>query len=133
MLDYARQRAIETLRTSRKAVLVTGGPAGVQASEVACQAVDLEFFLLLPQVSDHLFNLEHNPQVTLLAAGWCMKGEAWVIPAFDAPPGLELLHEPDARWCMLVHVIPRQLQIRREGGWGDQETIDLQKIAGSVD
>ncbi len=125
MLDYARQRAIEALMIPRTAVLVTSGPAGVQASEVPCEAISLDLFLLVPQTSDQLFNLEHNSNVTLLTAGWQMKGEAQVISPNAPGPGLDLLREPGAEWCVLVRVIPCQVQIRREGGWGNLETIDL--------
>jgi hypothetical protein len=70
MLDYARQRTIEALRSYRKAVLATSGPAGLQASEFPCEALDLNLYLLVPQTSDHLFNLEHASTVTLLTPGW---------------------------------------------------------------
>jgi hypothetical protein len=89
MLDYARQRAIEALRCHRKAVLATSGPAGVQASEFPCEAIDLNLYLLVPQTSDHLFNLEHDSTVTLLTAGWEVRGEAQIIP--PNAPDLELL------------------------------------------
>ena len=75
MLDYARQRAIEALRGHRKAVLATSGPAGVQASEFPCEALGLNLYLLVPQTSDRLFNLEHDSTVTLLAPGWELRGK----------------------------------------------------------
>jgi len=59
MLDYVRQRAIEVLKVPRRAVLATSGPSGVQVSEFPCEAIELELYLLVPQTSDHLFNLEH--------------------------------------------------------------------------
>jgi hypothetical protein len=125
MLDYARQHAIEALKIPRKAVLATSGPAGLQASEVPCEAIGLNLYLLVPQTSDHLFNLEHAGSVTVLTAGWELKGEAQVISpnAPDFEPGL--LQEPVAEWCVLVRVDPCQIQIRRVGGWGNLETIDL--------
>ena len=42
MLDYARQRAIEALKITQKAVLATSGPAGVQATEFPCEALVLQ-------------------------------------------------------------------------------------------
>ena len=125
MLDYARQHAIEALKIPRKAVLATSGPAGLQASEVPCEAIGLNLYLLVPQTSDHLFNLEPGCSVTLLTAGWELKGEAQIIspnvPDFESG----LLREPGAEWCVLVRVDPCQIQIRRVGGWGNLETIDL--------
>jgi hypothetical protein len=125
MLDYAHQRALEALGTPRIAVLVTNGPAGVQAGEFPCVALGLRLYLLVPQTSDHLFNLEHETMVTLLAAGWQLKGEAQIVAPGIADLELNLLHEPGAAWCVLVRVTPCQVQIRREGGWGNIETIDL--------
>ncbi len=125
MLDYARQHAIAALKVPRTAVLATSGPAGVQASEFPCEAIDLVLFLLVPQTSDHLFNLEHDSNVTLVTAGWELKGEAQIISMRPAGLGVDLLREPGAEWCVLVRVEPYQLQIRRAGGWGHLETIDL--------
>lgn len=124
MLNYARQRAMEALRRPDRAVLATSGPAGLQASEYPCEADGLCLYLLIPQTSDHLFNLEHDPVVTMISEWWELKGEACVLP--PNPPGLELglLREPEAEWCRLVRIEPHQIQIRREKGWGYLETIE---------
>jgi hypothetical protein len=118
MLDYARQHAIEALKIPRKAVLATIGPAGLQASEVPCEAIGLNLYLLVPGTSDHLFNLEYGSSVTVLTAGWELKGEAQVIFPNASDLELDLLREPGAEWCVLVRVNPCQIQIRRVGGWG---------------
>lgn len=131
MLDYARQRAREALKASHTAVLVTSGKAGIQASEVPCQAVDLVLYLLVPQTSDHLFNLEQSDDVTLLSSGWELKGQAQVLSAGAQSPELELLRQysafrqPGSEWCAVIRVEPTRMQIRRAGGWGNIETIDL--------
>jgi hypothetical protein len=125
MLNYARQRAIEALRIPRRAVLATSGPAGLQAGEFPCEAVELNLYLLVPKTSDHLFNLEHDSSVTLLTAGWEVKGEAEVISPNALDLGLDLLREPGVEWCELVRVDPCRMQVRREGSWGNLETIDL--------
>jgi hypothetical protein len=125
MLDYARQRAKEILKIPRTAILATSGPAGVQAGEFPCEAIDLNLYLLVPQTSDHLFNLEHDPAVTVLTSGWELKGEAQIILPNTPVPELGLMQEPVAKWCVLVQVKPCQLQIHREEGWGNLETIDL--------
>ena len=125
MLDYARQRAIQALSIPHTVVLATSGPAGVQASDFPCEAKELILYLLVPRTSDHLFNLEHNSSVTLLAAGWELKGEAQVSAASSSALDLDLLREPGAEWCVLVRIDPWRIQIKREGGWGNIETIDL--------
>lgn len=126
MLDYARQRAIEALRIPRRALLATSGPAGLQAGEFPCEAVELNLYLLVPKTCDHLFNLEHDSTATLLTAVWELRGEAQVISPNALNIELDLLREPDAEWCELVRVDPRRMQVRREGNWGNLETIDLE-------
>ncbi len=125
MLNYARQHAIEALGLPRTAVLATSGPAGVQAGEFPCEAVSLNLYLLVPQTSDHLFNLEHDSAVTLLTADWELRGEAHCLPPTVLADQLKLLEEPGAKWCVLVRVVPSQIRIRKEGGWGSLETIDI--------
>jgi hypothetical protein len=125
MLDYARQRAMDVLRIPQRAVLVTSGPAGIQASELPYEAIDLDLYLLVPRTSDHLFNLEHDPDVTLLTGRWELKGKALVIPPDSQDLKPDILREKGAEWCVLVRVDPFRIHIRREGGWGNLETIDL--------
>jgi hypothetical protein len=125
MLDYARQRASEALKIPRSAVLATNGAAGIQAGEFPCEAVDLNLYLLVPKTSDHLFNLEQDSTVTLLTGGWELKGQAHIVPSGTSDLKLDLLLEPGAEWCVLLQVDPCRLQIRRKGGWGNLETIDL--------
>jgi hypothetical protein len=125
MLDYARQRVSEVLRIPCRVVLATSGPAGIQAGEFPCEAIDLDLYLLVPKTSDHLFNLEHDSTVTLLTAEWELKGQAQIIPPGVSDLRLGILREPGADWCVLVRIDPWRLQIRREEGWGNLETIDL--------
>ncbi len=125
MLDYVRQRAIEALSIPRRVVLATSGPAGLLVSEFPCEAVELNLYLLVPKTSDHLFNLEHDATVSLVATGWELKGEAHIISPNVSDLELDLLRKPDAEWCELVRVDPNQIQFRREEGWGNLETMDL--------
>ena len=126
MLDYARQRAIEVLKVPRRAVLATSGPAGVQASEFPCEAIELELYLLVPQTSDHLFNLEHVSTVSVLTVKWELKGEAQVVFPDTTERQLDLLQKPEAAWSVLLRMTPSRLQIRRDKGWRNLETIDIQ-------
>ena len=125
MLDYARQRALEILKIPSRAVLVTSGPAGVHASVFPCEASGLNLYLLIPRASDHIFNLEQEPGVTLLTDVWELKGQAQLMPPGRQNIELDLLHEQGVEWCMLVRVETSRLQIRKQKGWGYQETIDL--------
>jgi hypothetical protein len=125
MLDYARQRAREVLSNLQTVVLATSGPAGVRVGEFTCEAHDLELFLLLPETSDHIFNLEHDLHVTLLTPKWEMQGVAEIISAESTDLHLPLFQDPNAKWCVIVKVKPQLIEIRRKSGWGNIETIDL--------
>ena len=105
--------------------MATSGPAGVQASELRYEALELEVYLLVPQTSDHLFNLEYVSNVTLLTAGWELKGKARILSSAESDLQLTLLRELEAEWCALVRVDPIQVHVLREGGWGRIETLDL--------
>jgi len=123
MLNHLRQRVIETLSTARTATLSTHGAAGIQANVFPCEVVDLCLYLLVPRTSDHLFNLEQNPEVAVTTETWQVRGVARI--AGEYPAGLALLQQPDAGWCEVVAVCPTRLQIERSGGPGHAETIDI--------
>ena len=125
MFDYAHQRALEALGNPRAAVLVTNGPAGVQVSEFPCAALGLSLYLLVPQTSDHLFNLEYESTVTLLIARCELKGKAQIVSRGAVDLDCTLLQEPQADCCAFLHVEIFQVQIRSEVGWGNCETLDL--------
>ncbi len=114
------------LKIPRTVILATDGPAGLQLSELPCEALDLEIYLLLPQTSDHAFNLEQNPCVTLLTSTWEIKGQARL--AGERAVHLELLRRPEGEWSVLVQVVPSRIQILGDRGWGNAETIDLSSI-----
>jgi hypothetical protein len=109
MLDYARERAMEALRTACTAVLATTGPAGVQASEFPCEAIGLDLYLLLPQTSDHLFNLEQDGRVALLTDEWELRGTGRALAPDKRHPELSLLHAGGAEWHVLIQVEPIQI------------------------
>lgn len=122
-MDYARQRAEEILRLTGRVILITSGPAGVQASECTCEIHGVEIYLFVPRTSDHLFNLEVEPLVMVLSGRWMAKGSA-ALPERN-PSDLEIAKTADAEWCQLVRVWPDQIQIPRADGWGSIESIDL--------
>ena len=117
---------MEALKIPRRAVLATNGPAGIQAGEFPCEAIELKLYLLVPKTSDHLFNLEYDSTITLLTVGLELKGKAQVIFPGEPEIELDLLREPGAEWCELVRVDPCRIQIRKEGSWGNLETIDFE-------
>jgi len=125
MLDYVHQRAREILGDVWSAVLATSGPAGVRAGEFTCEVFDLQLFLLLPQTSDHLYNIKHDPRVTLLTPDWEMQGLAEIVPKGSSGINIALLLSPSAKWYDVVKVEPHLLHVKKKNGWGYVETIDL--------
>ncbi len=125
MFDYAHQRALEVIGTPRIAVLVTNGPAGVQVGEFSCAVLGLSLYLLVPQTSDHLFNLECESAVTLLITLCEVKGRAQIVARGAVHPDCALLRNPAADWGAFVRIEISQVQIRSEEGWGNRETLDL--------
>jgi hypothetical protein len=123
MLNHLRQRVTETLSAARTATLSTHGAAGLQANMFPCESVELSLYLLIPRTSDHLFNLEQNPEVVVTTETWQVRGTACIAPG--CPAGLVLLQQPDAAWCEVVAVQPTRLQIERPDGLGHSETIDM--------
>jgi len=125
MFDYAQQRALEALGTPISAVLVTSGPAGVLVGEFPCVVLDLILYLLVPQTSDHLFNLEYESAVTLLITRSQVKGRAQIVARGAVHPDCSLLRNPAAAWGVFVRIEVSQVQIWSEEGWGNRETLDL--------
>ena len=123
MLNHLRQRVTETLSAARAATLSTHGAAGIQANVFPCESVDLGLYMLVPRTSDHLFNLEHNPEVVVTTDTWQVRGTACIAP--ECPAELALLQQPDAAWCEVMLVRPTRLQIERPGGASHAETIDI--------
>ncbi len=95
------------------------------ADELPCESQGLNLYLLVPRTSDHLFNLEHDASVAVATARWAVKGHACVASVDGSVLGLDLLRIPGAEWSVLIRVDPSQVQVRREDGWGNLETIDL--------
>ena len=126
MLDHLRQRIIETLASVPAATLSTYGPAALQATLLPCEASGLRLYMLLPATSDHLLNLESQPEVVVTAPEWQLRGTAVVLHSTDYPPDLCLHRKPEAQWSRLLEIQPTQLNIRRRNGWGYSETIDIE-------
>jgi hypothetical protein len=61
----------------------------------------------------------------LLSAGWELSGAASILPAGAPGLALDLLKGAEAQWCVVVRIAPVRIQIKRTGGWGNIETIDL--------
>lgn len=126
MLDHLRQQVIETLAPVHSATLSTYGPAELQASLLPCESSGLRLYLLLPATSDHLLNLENQPEVVVSTSDWQLRGIALVLDSADYPPELCLHRKPEMQWSRLIEIRPTQLHIRRRNGWGYSDTLDIE-------
>lgn len=126
MLDHLRQHITETVGSTRAATLATSGPADVQADLLPCEIMDLQLYLLVPRISDHLYNLEKGAEVVVSSQCWQVRGMARIVPREACPSGLGLLRHDSALWCEVVWVQPRRVQLNRSSGWGYRETIDVE-------
>ena len=86
MLSQLRAEALALIAATPKCILSTIGPAGVQASVVACVVHERCIYVLVPSTVDHLFNLEHEFEVVLTSTLWQLRGAAL---AFGEADGLD--------------------------------------------
>jgi hypothetical protein len=125
MLDHLQKRVAEALASARTVTLATCGPAGVQAQTLACEAVGLRLYVLVPRTSDQLFNLEIQDEMIAVTPCWQLYGHAHRLDKGDWPPQLALARSAEAPWCELITIRPIRLQIANPEGWGFAETIDV--------
>ncbi len=125
MLEHLRLQAVKILASTQAATLSTTGPAGLQAQVFPCESLHLTLYFLVPVVSDHLLNLEHDLAVVVSSVGWQLVGNGRIISLADAPARLKLPQRPEAAGCVLVAIRPSRLQINRRNSWGFSDTIDL--------
>lgn len=111
MLDHLRHEAAAWLAGIDACTLASAGPAGVQASWVACLAAGLRLYLLLPATADHLINIEAVGEVALAGVGWRLTGAGKCL---DEEPGLWTpTRQP---WQIVIEVIPNRLYLEGEKG-----------------
>ena len=126
MLDRLRDRAAQILAETHICTVATTGPAGIQASTVPCAARGTTLYLLVPDTSDHLFNLEVEPEVAVTAQTWQMRGVATLVKE-----GADLFSPIQCQWQSVVRIRPLRLHILPEGGALTYvETIDFDPESG---
>lgn len=121
MLDKLRDRAAQILAETHLCTLATTGPAGLQASMVHCAGRDTTLYVLVPDTSDHLFNLESVPEVAVTTESWQMHGIAGLVPDPD------VFSVEQSQWHTVVRVSPVRLHILpvQGGRVTYAETIDF--------
>ena len=112
LLSELRREALDVIRNAPQCTLCTSGPAGVQASaETAILQKDQTVLLRLPLTTEHVFNLEGNSEVVLMAESWQLRGVGQVIS-----------RNPET--CV-VEIVPRRVQLAPDGRHADRTTIDF--------
>jgi len=102
-----------------QAVLATCGAHGPFASTVSLHLQGDRLYLSLPNASEHLFNLQSQPQVVLLSPQWELHGCGEVEGEnqyFSSPP-----------WQVAIRLRPTCMHILATQGTHYAETIDFQE------
>jgi len=121
MLDKLRDRAAQILAKIDLCTLATTGPAGIQASMVQCAGRGTILYLLVPDTSDHLFNLESEPEVAVTTKGWRLHGLADIVQ-----DKTDLFSADQRQWHTVVRITPVRLHILPDSGPANYaETIDF--------
>jgi hypothetical protein len=122
MLDKLRDRAAQILAETGWCTLATTGPAGLQASMVRGAGRGITLYLLVPDTSDHLFNLESEPEVAVTTATWRLRGTADIVK-----DSTDLFSADQSQWHTVVRVTPVRLHIlpAKGGAAVYAETIDF--------
>ena len=122
MLDKLRDRAIQVLAETNSCTLATTGPAGLQASMVRCARQGVTLYLLVPDTSDQLFNLEIEAAVVVTTETWQLHGLADMVQE-----STDVFPANQRQWHTVVRVRPVRLHIlpAKCGRATHAETIDF--------
>jgi hypothetical protein len=78
-------------------------------------------YVLVPDTSDHLFNLEIESHVAVTSAGWHLHGTADIVRG-----STEIFSAEQRQWNTVVRVTPARLHILPDRGSASHaETIDF--------
>jgi hypothetical protein len=121
MLDKLRDRAAQILAETLVCSLATTGPAGLQATVVQCAGRGTTLYVLVPDTSDHLFNLEIEPAIAVTTARWHLHGTADIVR-----DSTDIFSAEQSQWNTVVRVTPAQLHILPDSSpTSHAETIDF--------
>jgi hypothetical protein len=117
MNKHLKERVEQQLNQYESVTLATCGGGRLEISKVAYQTLNLSLYLLIPHGSDHLFNLETQPEIVLLSPAWKLNGRGTLLHDHT----LTTAHP----WQTVVQVEPDQLHILGADGYSSVETIDF--------
>jgi len=88
---------------------------------VQCTVRGTTLYMLVPDTSDHLFNLEMEPEVAVTAQSWHLRGTADIVN-----DSTDLFAADQRLWHTVVRVTPVRLHILPDGTPPNHaETIDF--------
>ena len=128
MLDKLRTEALALVAATPHCTLSTIGPAGVQASVVACVVREDCVYVLVPSTIDQLFNLEHELVVVLTSSLWQLRGAALALSEAGGLQGTapyDVSAQARAAGYTLVEVFPIRMHLEPDGLRRYRETIDF--------
>jgi hypothetical protein len=82
-------------------------------------------YLLIPATSDHLYNLEHEPQVVLTTDHWQLRGSVKTTGQVQ-PAGTNLAAINHPHTDVVVEVTPVRMHVEPTGKGSHRQTIDFQ-------
>lgn len=128
MLDKLRAQALALIADTPYCTLSTTGPAGVQASVVACIVYDACVYVHVPSTVDHLFNIEQTMEVVLTTAQWQLRGVGLALSDAQGQHGTApraISESARNSGHLLVEVFPLRMHIEAAGERRYRETIDF--------
>jgi hypothetical protein len=128
MLNQLRTEALALIAATPYCTLSTSGPAGVQASIVACLVREDCVYVLVPSTIDHLFNLEHEPEAVLTSPLWQLRGAALALGEAGGMQGTAPDHigaQARAAGYTLIELFPLRMDLEPAGRRRYRETIDF--------
>lgn len=121
MIEHLRQRVFAALAAGEHGLLVTCGAAGPQASRVTYDTDGAAVYVLLPLASDHLFNVEGQPEALLRTDPWELRGHALVMLSRQPASAKRVQRD----WEVWLEIRPVRFQFLSEDGQSPLETIDF--------
>jgi hypothetical protein len=128
MLKKLRAEALTLIAATPYCTLSTIGPAGVQASVVACLVREDCVYVLVPSTVDHLFNLEHELEAVLTNPLWQLRGAALTLSEASGLQGTapyDINTQASAAGYTLIEVFPLRMHLEADGRRRYRETIDF--------
>jgi hypothetical protein len=128
MLKKLRAEALALIAATPHCTLSSTGPAGVQASVVACLVREDCVYVLVPSTVDDLFNLEHEQEIVLTSPLWQLRGAALALSAgagLQRTAPSDISAQANASGYTLVEVFPLRMHLEPHGRRRYRETIDF--------